>query len=113
MGEMEVADPVPTRPVDFADAVRAKQFTSPNTDKDIVVQLYEKIWPKISQKDTGLFGAGWGDDEVEKFMLALPEMHRLKHVTLHLSAASKASLKPLHEELQHRGGFLKVDSKRG
>ena len=55
--------PVPLPPVRFAEQVRRLHFTSARTDPDDVVQLYQRIFPKLAEKER-LIVYAWSDAEV-------------------------------------------------
>merc|ERR1712232_1246272 len=102
--DQKAVTPVPAVPEDFAKAIRERHFTSPKADKEMVVKLYEKIWPNISKKDVLNSVYYWGDAEVDQLLVALPKLTCLNKVTLFYSTASKAKLQQLHAELKQRGG---------
>merc|ERR1712083_882026 len=66
-----VVSPVPMPPAEFEEVVRKKHFTSKNTDVEVVIDLYKRIWPTLVRKDTNLQVYNWGDNEAERFLAVL------------------------------------------
>merc|ERR1712217_13269 len=86
----EVVDFVPMMPAMFAERVREMKFTSKKVDLDVVIALYDKIWPIITQKDSQMQVCNWGDHEVEEFIKVVPAFTNLKTIALYPHAVSPA-----------------------
>lgn len=78
---------VPMRPNKFGAKIRTMNFTR-GADAKIVVELYDKIWPKITRKNTALLASCWGDAEATDFMDVLPDLRELPYVYLENSKMS-------------------------
>jgi hypothetical protein len=71
--------PVPLSPARFAENVEALHFTSQRTDTDVVITLFDRIFPKLAEHEKLIFYA-WEDDEVREFIDVLPQLTGVKKV---------------------------------
>lgn len=74
-------EPVPRTPVQFDETVRKLHFTSPNADKDTVVQLYSRIFPRLAEHEE-MKVQFWKDSNVCELLDVLPKFTGLKTVQL-------------------------------
>ena len=83
-------------------------FTSPRADKDVVVQLYARIFPKLTQHEEILVHK-WEAGQVRELLEVLPRFEGLQKVTVRkftFTEGSGEALAQLHEALAARGGAL-------
>merc|ERR1712039_750805 len=101
-----LVDPVPMTPTAFEQQLRGMKFTSKTTDPDIVVELYKRIWPTITQKNTPLRVEKWGDADVQQFIQVLPALEKLTEIEIWSTTLSAAMEFELSEIMKQRGGTL-------
>lgn len=99
--------PVPVPPNKFADKTRTLEFTNGRTDADTVIQLYNRIFPKLAEKDR-LKVWHWTDTEVNELLGSLPELTALRQVTLsgNTGHISRHMLDTVRAAMKARGGSV-------
>jgi len=108
----DMKSPVPLPPSKFAAKIKELTFTN-GADQDVVIQLYEKVFPKVAA--TGKLEVwAWQDEDVEELLTEIQELKRLNRVYIFNKEAQESDpgfvgvseevKRKLHVELERRGG---------
>jgi hypothetical protein len=107
--------PVPMCPNKFKAQMEQDDvhFSCRCSDKNAVVELYERVFRQVLTQKTRLETQGWTDSHVRELLEVLPKLPRLKDVCIHNEAAGNVSAdaqRELEAALAARGGELEIEA---